>query len=59
MSITDEQLAAIHAAQRVALAQKNPAAYWALALALDFALDCGGQDKDISRIGRALLKEVS
>ena len=57
--ITDEQLAAIHAAQSVALKHGNVATYWALTLALDFALDCGGQDQDIRRTGQALLQEVS
>ena len=54
--ISAEALALIHAAQSEALKQRNHAAYWALALAIDFALDCSGADRDIERVNKALLQ---
>lgn len=55
--ISSKQLDAIHAAQTIALNHGNHAAYWALALAIDFALSCNGAvDKDIERVNKALLQ---
>ena len=59
--ISDEQFAAIHKLQGQAIRQDNQAVYWALSLALDFALSISAdnaREQDIARVERALRREV-